>query len=174
MSTFRVSRNPRTGQTVYEGYDTAQICENGHLISRLAETGKHTEDHCSKCGAKTITACGHCKEKIRGHLHGTMPSIEEEPIPKFCHTCGHPYPWTEKGIKAAKELILEAEKLTPEEREILNKSLDEIVRDTPSTQVAVIRFKKILPKMGKDIAECMRSIVVEIASEAAKKFLWPS
>jgi hypothetical protein len=44
----------------------------------------------------------------------------------------------------------------------------------PSTQVAVIRFKRILPKTGKEIAEAVRSIVVDIASEAAKKLLWPS
>jgi hypothetical protein len=94
--------------------------------------------------------------------------------PSFCHKCGTPYPWTEKGIKAARDLISEAEKLSPEERETLSKSLDDIVCDTPSTQAAVIRLKKFLPRAGKEIADAVRSIMVDIASETAKKLLWPS
>lgn len=103
-----------------------------------------------------------------------MPSVQEKPVPKFCHKCGSPYPWTKKGIHAAKDLISEAERLKPEEKEALNKSLDDIVRDTPSTQAAVIRFKKYLPKAGLEIADAVRSIVIDIASETAKKLLWPS
>jgi hypothetical protein len=172
--TLRAVRRLGSGEIVYEGYDTAQICENGHVITRSAESDpKFTEDHCSKCGAKTITACGHCGQKIRGYLHGVMPRNYDKPAPKFCHKCGTPYHWTEKGIKAAKELIAEAEKLSPEERESLSKSLDDLVRDTPGTHGAVIRFKKFLPKAGREIADAVRSIVVDIASEAAKKALYP-
>ena len=79
-----------------------------------------------------------------------------------------------KRNQAARELILEAEKLSVEEREILSKSLDDIVHDTPSTQLSVVRFKRLLPKTGREIAEALRSIVVDIASEAAKKAIWPS
>ena len=78
-----------------------------------------------------------------------------------------------QGIKAARELIAEAEKLSPEERESLSKSLDDLVRDTPGTHVAAIRFKKFLPKAGREVADALRSIVVDIASEAAKKALYP-
>lgn len=156
-----------------EGYDTAQICENGHLITRYAESDEATEDHCSKCGVKTVTACGHCRQKIRGHLHGTFPSVHQEPVPKFCHKCGAPYPWTEKGIEAARELITEADKLTVAERESLSRSLDDLVRDTPSTSVAVNRFKKFLPNAGREVADAVRSILVDIVSDAAKKSLWP-
>jgi hypothetical protein len=97
--------------------------------------------------------------------------MHEEPAPKFCYKCGNPYPWTEKGIKAAQELIAEAENLSPQERETLRNSLDDLVRDTPSTQVAVLRFNKVLPRAGREIADAVRSIVVDMASEAAKKGL---
>lgn len=175
MDTLKTVRRPGSSETFYEGYDTAQICENGHPITRHAESRpEFAEDHCSKCGAKTITACQHCEQKIRGHLHGTMPSAHEQPIAKFCHKCGRPYPWTEKGINAARELIGEAENLSAEERKKLSGSLDDIVRDTPSTQVAVVRFKQYLPKAGKEFADAMRSILIGIVSEAAKKALWPT
>ena len=100
MNTLRPVRKLGSGETVYEGYDTAQICQNGHSITRYSESHpEYTKDHCSECGSKTVTTCSHCEEKIRGHLHGTMPSVYEEPVVKFCHKCGKPYPWTEKGIR---------------------------------------------------------------------------
>lgn len=60
MDALRVSRNSRTGDTVYEGYDTSQICENGHAITQTAESwGKgYVRDYCPKCGSKTITQWG--------------------------------------------------------------------------------------------------------------------
>jgi hypothetical protein len=160
----------------FNGYDTAQICVNGHTVTEYARSQpEHTQKFCAKCGAETISSCPSCNHFIRGFFH--MPgdlSMTEYSAPSFCHNCGKPYPWTETGIKAAKTLISESEKLTAEEKETLNRSLDDIVRDTPNTQVAVIRFKKFLPKTGREVADAVRSIVVDIASEAAKKLLWPS
>ncbi len=160
----------------WSGYDAAQICENGHVINWFAESSpQKNQDYCTACGTLTLKTCSHCQQTIRGYLH-TRGVVRHVPsvAPSFCHKCGTAYPWTEKGIKAAKDLIAEAEKLSPEEKEALSKSLDDIVCDTPSTQAAVIRFKKFLPKTGKEIAEALRSIVVDVASEAAKKLLWPS
>jgi hypothetical protein len=162
MDTLKSTFNPRTGKRVYEGYNTARICENGHVITHYAETDGKVEDYCTKCGSKTVTACEHCQQKIRGHLHksGSL-DYSENPISKFCHECGKPYPWTEKGMKAARDLISEEEKLSPEEKETLSKSLDDIVCGTPSTQTAVIRLKKFLPKAGKEVADAVWSIVVD-------------
>ena len=93
------------------------------------------------------------------------------PLPIFCPDCGTPYPWTEAKLKAAQELSDELEDLSQEEREILKKSLDDIVRDTPQTTVAATQFKKIVAKVGKIAAEQLRELVVEIASETAKKII---
>ncbi len=162
----------RRRRVVLEGYDTAQICENGHVITRLAETDTRSkQDYCSNCGARTITHCVHCQRKIRGHLH--QSGAHEKVVPKFCHGCGTSYPWTERGVRAAKELLTEANKLTVDERESLSSSLDDLIRETPNTPVAVNRFKKFLPKAGREIAEGIRSILVDIISEAAKKSMWP-
>ena len=93
------------------------------------------------------------------------------PLPIFCPDCGKPYPWTEAKLKAAKELADELDELTPEERELLKKSLDDIMLDTPQTIVAATRFKKIAAKAGKATVKELRKLVVDIASETAKKII---
>ena len=94
-------------------------------------------------------------------------------LPPFCPDCGEPYPWTEAKLKAAKDLTDLLGDLSSEEREILKKSFDDIVRDTPQTTVAANQFKRIAAKVGKIAAEQLRKLVVDIASETAKKIIWP-
>ena len=93
------------------------------------------------------------------------------PLPIFCPGCGNPYPWTEAKLKAAKDLTDLLEDLSSEEREILKKSFDDIVRDTPQTTVAANQFKRVAAKVGKIAAEQLRELVVDIASETAKKII---
>lgn len=158
------------------GYDTAQVCLNGHEINKYARSQpEHNQNFCARCGAGTITACPSCTRFIRGYFH--IPGAAYGSVytaPSFCHNCGNPYPWTETGMRAARALIAESDKLSADEKAVLNGSLDDIVRDTPNTQVAVMRVKKFLPKAGKEIADGVRSIVIDIASETVKKLLWPS
>jgi len=94
-------------------------------------------------------------------------------LPSFCPDCGKPYPWTEAKLKAAQELSDELDNLSSEERNLLKKSLDDIVRDTPQTTVAATRFKKLVAKAGKVAADGFRDILVDVLSEAAKKIIWP-
>jgi hypothetical protein len=75
-------------------------------------------------------------------------------------------------IEAAQELASEINELTDDERELLAKSIDEIIKDTPKTTVAATRFKKLLAKVGSPIAESFREILVDIISETAKKSIW--
>lgn len=93
------------------------------------------------------------------------------PLPIFCHDCGRPYPWTEATVKAAKELADELDKLSLEEREMLKKSIDDIIRDTPQTTVAATRFKKLIIKAGQPAAKAFRDLFVDVASETAKKII---
>jgi hypothetical protein len=66
-----------------EGYDTAQVCLSGHVITNSAEDyPHHRQDFCSDCGQRTIMACEHCQTPIRGHLRGVMPGFGD-PAPKF-------------------------------------------------------------------------------------------
>jgi len=62
--------------------------------------------------------------------------------------------------------------LTEEEYQQFEKDLVELTKDSPKVQVASIRFKKVMGKVGNSIASSVREIVVDVLSEAAKKALW--
>lgn len=154
-------------------YDVAQVCLNGHLVNSTAEDfPQFNETFCSKCGAKTITACSHCDTRIRGHLRGSF-GVGELDLPAFCYNCGKPYPWVEASLAAAKELADEVDGLSPEERQALKGTLDDLVRDTPKTQVAVARFKKIVSQAGRVAAEGLKKVLIDVVTEAVKRQLWP-
>lgn len=152
-------------------YDVAQVCQNGHVINSMARDYPNSnQDHCDKCGAATLMACPDCHTAIRGYYHvpGVM-GFDHYTAPSFCYKCGKPLPWTATGLRAAEELAAELEGLTDEERDSLKKSLNDLVRETPSTRVAETRFKKIMKKVGKDGYESMRSILTDIVSETVRK-----
>jgi len=158
-----------------KGYDTAQVCLNGQPINEFAESQPaHNAKFCDKCGAETITACPKCNATIKGHYHspGVLAFSNYKP-PAFCYQCGLPYPWTTSRLNAARELTNELENLDEQERESLSKSLDDLIRETPSTPVAVNRFKKLVKKAGSVAADGLKSILVDVITEAAKKQLWP-
>lgn len=101
-----------------------------------------------------------------------MLSLGEHYIaPPFCHACGKPYPWTAAKLDAARKLADELDELTPDEREKLKGTLDDLIRDTPRTQVASTRFKRIMSKVGMSSASAMREIIVDVLSEGAKKMI---
>ena len=158
-------------------YDTAQICINGHPINCMSVSSpEHNRKFCRKCGAKTITHCESCGALIKGFYHdlwASRPGNLSWFTPRsFCDNCGKPYPWTEAKLKAAQELSDMLEDLSPEERGMLKKSLDDIVRDTPQTTAAVNRFKKLVAKAGPVAAEGFKKILLDLISETAKKAIW--
>jgi hypothetical protein len=119
--------------------------------------------------------CENCRTPIRGKYH--VPGVVdltgyEPPIPTFCHECGKPYPWTTSRLTAAKELADEFDELDVEERDKLKSSLDDLVRDSPRTEVAATRFKKIAGKLGRSSYEAIKSVATDVLSETAKKLLF--
>lgn len=120
-----LTRVPYRHGFMMSGYDTAQICEQGHVINMYAQTRpQKNQDHCTACGAKTIKTCPHCQESIHGYYH--VPKVVGPPpkaAPSFCHRCGKAYPWTESKMAAAVALIKESEGLSDSEKEALTKSL---------------------------------------------------
>ena len=155
-------------------YDVGQICLNGHTVNAMSQRWpQHSKKFCDKCGAATTTTCQACSAPIQGdyYVPNFIGASHYSP-PAFCHNCGKPYPWTEARLKAAHELSDELDNLTDDEKESLKKSLDEIVHDSPQTTVAAMRFKKLAAKAGKSAADAFREILVDVASEAAKKTIW--
>ena len=154
-------------------YDVAQICENGHVVnSWSASSPEHNEKFCSKCGAPTITKCPSCDTLIRGNVLDDFPDLHFE-APKFCINCGNPYPWTQSRLTAAVELANELESINESDKAILVASINDLVKDTSSTPIAAMRFKKIMVKVGTATASMFKDILVDILSEAARKAIFP-
>jgi len=155
-------------------YDVAQICLNGHVINSTARSCAHrNKKFCDKCGKETIMNCPNCNADIKGYYHGDVLALISFDAPAYCHNCGKSYPWTEAKIQAARELAQESEDITDDEKRTLIQSIDDLVMDTPKTTIAATRFKKILSKTSRSVADAFRDILVDIVSETAKKLLWP-
>jgi len=154
-------------------YRTAEVCPNGHVSTDSADAHPELrEKFCSKCGEATITQCPNCKSKIRGYYY--VPGVitlasDYQPPPAFCFNCGMPFPWTQRKLAAAVELIEAGDKLSQEELQQFREDLSELTKDSPRVQVASLRFKKVMNKVGSSIANGVRDIVVDVLSEAAKK-----
>jgi hypothetical protein len=151
------------------GYDVAQICLNGHVITAEAASSHHEQQKfCDRCGEPTIKACQDCNAPIRGIDHDsrvTSPYL----VPHYCYNCGKPYPWTQAKLEAAKEFAEELDGLSSKEKDVLKQSIEELARDTPKTKVAAVKVKKILAKARGAALSMLRDILVDIASETAKK-----
>lgn len=171
---MRLSTRKRLNQMGKErpsGYDIAEICRRGHVITMYAATRPEKRaKYCDKCGASTLDKCENCETQIRGYFHRRNVSggALTKP-PRFCHECGTPYPWTAEGLVATKEYVEELDDLPKSERRLLVQSLDDIVRDTPSSSLAVHRVKKAAAKLKKPTAEVFSKMIIEIATETVKK-----
>ncbi len=154
-------------------HDIAQICANGHVITEaFNEYPGFRKSFCPECGAPTITSCQSCKTPIQGRYRLGGIDTSTRKAPRFCHNCGGAYPWTEAKLNAARELSDVLEGLTPNDRELLKKSLDDIVRDTAQTPISAARFKRIAAKAGAGAAGALKEVLIDVASETAKKLIW--
>jgi hypothetical protein len=156
------------------GYDIAQVCLNGHKVNaRSTEYPEHNQEFCDRCGKATITSCMSCEATIRGHLFDSGLLLPTFHLPAYCFKCGKAYPWTEATLSAARELVDELDSLSPEEREQLKSSFDDLVSDTPRTALATTRFRRLVTKAGGAAASALKEILVSVVSETAKRVLWP-
>lgn len=156
-------------------YDTAQICLNGHVINISANVNtERNQNYCVQCGEETITECLSCNAPIRGkyNVPGIVKLGYKYTLPKYCYNCGRPYPWTVKSIEAAKELATEVDNLTEEEKELLKKSIDDLVKEGPNQEVAQSRFKRLISKVGPEFVNGFKNILTDILSETIKKSIW--
>lgn len=154
-------------------YDTALICLNGHISNQGIHTyPQDNGDYCTICGSKNIQTCSNCNAPIKGCFIGDAEAFEFgeslDSAPSFCYKCGNPYPWTEEKVKALKE-ALELSSITDSEKEEFGKNLNDIIADTPRSNVAALKIKMIGSKVGKEVWSVVRDILVDIASETAKK-----
>jgi hypothetical protein len=155
-------------------YRVAEVCPNGHVSTSSADTSPELrEKFCSSCGEPTMTQCESCKASIRGdyNVEGVFTLSEYMP-PAHCHNCGAGFPWTARKVESAVELVEVGGELSETELAQLRIDLTELTKDSPKTQVASLRVKKAMEKVGSALAHGVREIVVNVLSEAAKKAIW--
>jgi hypothetical protein len=155
-------------------WDTGQVCLNGHIVNQQVVAERdHCQAFCGTCGKPTIAACRRCRASIRGvyHVSGSYV-VETMPVLAYCLHCGRAYPWTDRRVQAAKELANELAQLKPPERELLKRSIEELLDDTPRTQLAVVRFKRLVAKAGPEAGIALREMLVNVVSEAVRRAIW--
>lgn len=156
-------------------YRVAEVCPNGHTSTSAADRHPELrENFCSKCGEATTTQCSSCNTPIRGdyYVEGVFSFGSNYEPPAHCYNCGSAFPWTERRVSSAVELIEVGADLSAEEIQQFRTDLVELTKDSPKTQVASLRFKKVMAKVGTSVATGVREIVVDVLSEAAKKAIW--
>lgn len=151
-------------------YHRASICLKGHIISNEE---KIENEYCEKCGSEIINYCPNCQKEIRGKKYEADDNPRKFPyhLPKYCYNCGKPYPWTLSRIKSIEACILEDESISSNEKEELTTLIPDIITETPNTNSASIKFKKVLSKIGGVTKEMLTKIIIEVACEAAKTYL---
>jgi hypothetical protein len=163
-------------------WDVALVCLNGHLLNdRSRGNPAGNALGCAICGAEAISACPGCRECIPGFYYAQGRPFEPAgsssallaKVPQYCQSCGRPFPWTERAMSAARAVIRELATLDQFERDQLRRSIDHIIRETPQTQVAILRIRQALARIGGETARQLREMLISVASEPIRKQLFP-
>jgi hypothetical protein len=83
---------------VTPGQDVMQVCRNGHVITMELRSNPDTGLlRCDICGAATIEHCPTCGNELPGAVMvpGMQP-IGTAQAPRYCASCGTPFPWTNR------------------------------------------------------------------------------
>lgn len=153
-------------------YMNAEICQNGHLISKNLNNENH-EEYCSKCGEKTIRTCPNCGTPIKGLLclstEYQIYSNKEYRIPSYCYNCGKPFPWIENNLKKLNAILLLDNILSDDEKGILRQYLPDIPMNDDNTLTSAALVKAIsdraAPATKQFIIEFIKSVSIAAVSK---------
>jgi hypothetical protein len=146
------------------------VCLNGHQLTDRASMSEQITGFCTKCGAKLIDCCPSCQHAIYGYeeMDGVFDwTLAPTPIPKYCEKCGKPFPWTQASIEAIQELI-DYSSIQQKDKNELAESVDDLIKETPKSQVSVVKWKTI----GKSLLKDAHAILINVCSEALLKALY--
>ncbi len=150
------------------GFDIKQVCLNGHVITNVASAyPERTKKFCEECGAATITACPKCEVEMHGY--DVAANLLSKPAPSYCRNCGSAFPWRQALIDAAVELANESESRDEAGLETFKQSLSELGKDSPRTELAIVRAKHFISKAGSTVGPALAKMVLELGTDAVKK-----
>lgn len=152
-------------------YNGATICLNGHVISIYKA---NSQAYCSQCGNETFSKCSQCGAPIRGTYEqdGIIDLTGYYDKPYYCYQCGAAYPWTEKIIANAIELVSLDDELDETSKELIKSAVPDLLVDTPTTPVAVAKYKKGVAKAGQIVRDALYNLLIDVVSETIKKSLF--
>jgi hypothetical protein len=150
-------------------YDVAQVCPNGHIANAATrQFPQFNKSFCERCGEKTLTQCPKCNSPIRGDY---SEGLGHYSLPFFCNACGAAFPWVELKTRAAIEMFIDETGATGEQAAEFERSVNDVAKNTPAAQLGASRIVRALKSISTGTASAIRSLVVEIASETAKKVI---
>ena len=153
-----------------EGFDIKQVCLHGHVINnRVVVDPGYNEDFCKTCGAKTITSCPSCNANMRGFDHDSNLFGFPDPAPSYCIKCGAAFPWRQSLIDAAVELAQEGSSADDGTLLTLRESMGDLGKDSPRTELAIVRVKKFIAGAGKAVAPSLTKMAFDLGTDAVKK-----
>lgn len=151
-------------------YKNATICLNGHVAS---DSIANYRKFCKSCGKSTISNCQTCNQPIQGYYDYpgalTRPKYE---VPNYCHSCGNPYPWTEKLLNNAIELVSLDEKLNDNQKQIIKTAIPDLIVESPTTALAEAKYKKYISNSASYVQDGLKNLLVNVVSETVKKSLF--
>lgn len=151
-------------------YDIAQICLNGHVINRnFQRYHELNKQYCPYCGEPTIIECLKCHKHIKGEheVKGVVAIGFKFYAPKFCEYCGAAFPWTQSTISAAKELVAGLNAFSEEQKRQLAEDIEVMIKDTPRTVTAAVRFKDLFELVYGEVLPTLRTVLTGVLSKTA-------
>jgi hypothetical protein len=159
-------------------YDTQQVCKNGHQITDGYDIyPEQRKEFCPDCGEATLTNCPDCDGNVQGGQFEVVTDwngsqrynrvAKPADVPSYCMNCGKPYPWTQKKIVTAIQILTEFGDLEASEKETIEQDVENIARDVPESELSAGRIARVLKRCGR----VGYGVIMELASSTAAKIL---
>lgn len=93
--------------------------------------------------------------------------------PFYCYHCGKPYPWTQKILDSAIELLSLDEDLDSDTKSIIKNAIPNLLVETPETPIATAKYRSAIGKAGQILKGSLYQLLVDCITESAKKVIYP-
>ena len=167
----------------------AAICKSGHLQSSTLKKEETLQgEYCRECGLAIIDHCQECNTMIiGGKIREKLVSyngitggdktyrterIPNNFIPKYCHSCGKPYPWTITFLAEYKELLeLQSTNIDKETQEKIYSTVSKVITEKDvSSSISFQKLKSLLqPIVGFSKEILVNSLSQVLTGEITKK-----
>jgi hypothetical protein len=77
-----------------------------------------------------------------------------------------------RALDATHELLEAQSKLPAEDREELEKSIYDLVADTPRTGIAALTFKRVVSKLGTEAADLLTVTLYSLMTHEAQQLIF--